>query len=165
MSSETPPLRDDGLQLREHRSFQDRLWKVQRAAWAAFVALVLMALLGLTGGGGYFSRQTLTLGDATVVLPRVSRWEDSDRIQIRFGAGSGDLLVGTGFGEYFAVDQIQPEPVETVARPDGWLLRFATAGSAPKMVEVGIRASAPGWTSFNVSTDGETETASVLILP
>lgn len=34
------PLRSDGLQLDEHRGFQERFWKIERVGWLVFAILV-----------------------------------------------------------------------------------------------------------------------------
>src|SRR5690606_25597894 len=70
-----PPIRKDGLQIDERRHFQEIFWTVERFAWIIFALILLLALLGLTGSGGYFAKTTQTLDAGTAEYARFSRWE------------------------------------------------------------------------------------------
>ena len=50
-TTERPNVRSDGLQLDEHRRFQERFWSIERLAWCAFALIVIIALLGGFGSG------------------------------------------------------------------------------------------------------------------
>lgn len=54
---EVPPIRPDGLQLDEHRQFQERFWTIERAAWIVFGMIVIAALAGAFGAGGRLPQQ------------------------------------------------------------------------------------------------------------
>lgn len=64
-----PPVRDDGLQLEEHRKFQESFWRVERIAWIGFGCILLLAILGMTGSSGYFARQALAFEGGLVEIP------------------------------------------------------------------------------------------------
>ncbi|WP_163270938.1 hypothetical protein [Chelativorans alearense] len=161
-----PPIRNDGLQLAEDRSFQNRHWTIQRLAWIGFGLLLLVALAGFSGGGGYFSKQTLQLGDATVVLPRVSRWQDSDSISLAVRDTSTVTVVfGPTFHNLFTIEQIQPQPDHSEATTLGLLLRFSLTGSGTKRIDLDVKMLRPGWASFDVSIGSASETAWTVVLP
>lgn len=161
-----PPIRDDGLQLSESRSFQNRLWTLQRLAWIGFALVLLLALAGFSGSGGYFSRQTLQIGDATAVLPRVSRWQASDGLSLEVReASSVEVVFGPTFRDYFVIEQIQPQPDHSEAAPSGLRLRFSLSGDGTKKIDFDVRASRPGWASFDVSVGSATETVWTAVLP
>lgn len=61
-----PPVREDGLQLQEERRIQRVFWTVQRVSWFLFGVVCLVALLGFTGSGGVFQKQTVYFADAVV---------------------------------------------------------------------------------------------------
>lgn len=153
---EAPPVRSDGLQLDEHRSFQERLWSVERGAWVGFGAVVVAALLGVTGSGGYFSRTAVSLDGARIEYPRFTRWEAADSFKISFEAGEAErsLTLSPAFAEIFQIEDVQPEPVAMQARPDGERLVFSLVADAPAVVHIHVRAQRPGLANFNATVDG-----------
>lgn len=162
-----PPVRSDGLQLQEHRGFQERYWFIQRIAWCGYLVIVIVALLGLTGSGGYLHKQTVVFKGATVELPRVSRWEGSDDMKVTFSDGQTvhDLVISSAFFDRFSVEQIRPEPMQEDAMADAQGLRFSASGDAPHKVWFDLRAMHFGWTSFRVQIGEETRTINLLVLP
>lgn len=162
-----PPIRDDGLQLEEHRDFQKILWMIERVAWIAFVLILLGALAGLTGSGGYLSRNTTTLATGVVEVPRVARREASDEISITFGAGREDhhLLFGRRFDDYFEIESIQPEPEQTMGSPAGTRMQFAAERSASMHVVVHVRPLRPGLPQYSIYLDDARAEVAALILP
>lgn len=160
------PLRKDGLQLAEDRVFQNRFWTVQRIAWVLFGIFLLIALAGFTGGGGYFSHQSVRIGGATATLPLVARWADNEHVRVEaVNSSATAITLGNNFNDYFSIEQIHPSPEKSEATPSGLRLLFAASGEGKKTINIGVRASRPGWTSFDIGVDGTTSSASVLILP
>lgn len=161
-----PPLRDDGLQLTEDRSFDNWFWTLQRISWVGFALLLLAALAGFSGSGGHFSKQTLEIGDATVVLPRVSRWQASDSLHFTVRGGSTvEVVLGPTFRDHFVIEQIQPQPDHSEATASGLRLRFSLAGDGSSSIDFDVKALRPGWSSFEVSVDAATATARTAVLP
>ncbi len=162
-----PQVRPDGLQLDEHPNRQRRYWKVQRVAWWCFGAVMAVAVLGLTGSGGVFHKQTVEFAAATVEAPRVSRWEGSDDLTVTFRApaDSHDLTVTQPFFDRFMIERIQPEPDATLLRPQAQAMTFPADGDGPHQVKFDIRAMHFGWTSFAVTIAGETRRIDLVVLP
>lgn len=162
-----PPVRPDGLQLDEPRERQRRYWRLQRIAWWCFGAVMLVAVLGLTGSGGVFHKQTIEFAAATVEVPRVSRWEGSDGLSITFqGPGdSHDVTITQPFFDRFMIERIQPEPDRTLLRPQAQAMTFPADDAPPHQVRFDIRAMHFGWTSFAMTIAGETRQISLLVLP
>lgn len=161
-----PTLRSDGLQVEDKRAFQRSLWTLQRIAWIGFVVVVAAALLGFTGGGGYFSHHTVEIGGAIAVVPRFVRWEDSEQMTIELpDSGAIQIVLGSGFTEYFSIDEIQPQPELSERTPSGLRLHFALLGEGNKKVHFNVRASRPGWPSFDLEVDGTVRRISAIILP
>lgn len=162
-----PSVRPDGLQLDEHRDRQRRYWRMQRIAWWGFGAVMLVAVLGLTGSGGVFHKQTIAFADATVEIPRVSRWEGSDDLSITFhGPGdSHEVIITQPFFDRFAIERIQPEPDQNPLLPGAQAMRFAATDAPPHQVKVDVRAMHFGWTRFDITIGGETRPVSLLVLP
>lgn len=70
-----PNVRKNGLQLHEHRRFQERFWTVERKAWCVFALIIAAGLLGAFGSGGPLATKVTLIDRAIVEHPRISRWE------------------------------------------------------------------------------------------
>lgn len=166
-SIEAPPVRGDGLQLEEHRSFQEKLWTAERVAWVGFGLVVVAALLGVTGSGGYLSRGHLQMEGGEIEFPRFTRWEAADSLKISFDAGEAErsLTLSPAFAETFQIEDVQPEPSDWQARPDGERLIFNLVAGAPATVHIHVRAQHPGLADFNAAIDGTARRVNSIVLP
>lgn len=162
-----PPVREDGLQLEEHRRLQEWFWTVQRVCWIGFGLISVIALLGFAGSGGPFQKQQIEFASGVVEVPRISRWEGSDDMIIRFEADAGarDISITQPFFDRFMIERIQPEPAENLIITNGQSMRFAHEGAPPHLVDVSVRSMHFGWTRFDLTMGGETKTVSLLVLP
>ncbi|WP_318932674.1 hypothetical protein [Sinorhizobium medicae] len=108
-----PPVRDDGLQIEEHRTFQESFWRAERVSWVIFGLMLIAALLGITGSGGLLERQIITVADGSVDVPRFSRWEASDVLQATLAGGGAErrLTLSPEFFRTFQVEDIDPPPI------------------------------------------------------
>lgn len=162
-----PPIRADGLQMQEYRDRQRRYWRIQRMGWWGFGAIMLLAILGLTGSGGVFQTQTLRFADATVEVPRVSRWEGTDGVSIVFAKSEArhEVRIGQPFFDRFSIRRIQPEPDRNLLIPGAQSLAFTAEGPGPHQVRMDLRALHFGWTAFDITIGNETRRASLIVLP
>lgn len=164
--AEHVPVRPDGLQIRENRRLQRFHWRAQRIAWFGFIALVVAAGLGFTGGGGGFARQDLRLGPARLDLPAFSRWQRSDSLTITFAGASGgggqEIVFGPDFLGLFTVEQITPAPMAETAGAEGLRLRF---DAAEGKVLISVRPHRPGAGLYEVSAGGAEAAVRTLVLP
>ncbi|MBI1178975.1 MAG: hypothetical protein GC201_00350 [Alphaproteobacteria bacterium] len=165
---DVPPIRPDGLQLDEHRAYQERLWTVERWAWAGFVAITIAAALGATGSGGPLARSRDGLEGGTVEHPRVTRWQTADEMSVELAPGGGErtLFLGPAFPRAFAIEEVQPQPAAVEVGPDGEALHFRTSGGGPARIVLSLRARHPGLARYAARIDdGAARTLSTLILP
>lgn len=165
--SQPPPLREDGLQLKENRAFQERFWRLQRLGWAGFALLIALAVLGLTGSGGPFHRQEIALGPAMAEVPRVARWAAADEIVLRFapaGAGARQVALGGGFLDGFALERVEPTPETARLVPGGQVLTFASDGG-PNEVRLRLRPLGPGPAGFTLGAGGPAQPVRLFVLP
>lgn len=162
-----PPVRKDGLQLQEERRIQRMFWSIQRLSWFMFGVVCLIALLGFTGSGGVFQKQVIRFDSAIVEIPRVTRWEASDDLSIRFTTAEAapEVTIAQPFFDLFSIERIQPEPEESVLAPSAQRLRFAAAGEPPHEVSVGIRSMHFGRANFDMTIGGKTRSVGILVLP
>jgi hypothetical protein len=164
----TPSIRDDGLQLEEHRAFQERFWTVERFAWIVFGLLLVAALLGFTGSGGALSRTTAHMEGGSIDHPRVARWESADEMMVSFAAGAAErrLTLSPAFSEALQVEAIQPEPQSSAASGDGAVLTFDTDPEEAAEVTIHFRALKPGLPTFEARIDdGAPVSIGLLVLP
>jgi len=162
-----PEPQENGLQLNEDRPFHERFWVVERWAWVLFAIIILMALAGLTGGGGVLSRASATLDTGEVDYPRITRWESSDDLTVTFDADreTHRLTLGRPFSEYFEVEAVQPEPSRSLAAGDAYVMEFNAEADPPARVTLHIRPMHPGIARFQLGLDGEQTAATSVILP
>jgi hypothetical protein len=163
-----PETRSDGLQLADHRSYQERLWAVERWAWGAFLAIVLAAVLGFTGAGGVLSHRLSDVEGGQVDHPRFARWQANDDIVVHFPKGplARSLSLAPSFAEAFQVEDIHPRPLRVETGPEGETLHFRMTEGGPARVILHVRPLRPGLARFGVSIDGGApQELSSLILP
>ena len=161
---QTVPLRPDGLQLDERRDYQRRHWRAERVAWGVFGAVVLAALLGLTGAGGPLATTRLSIGPAEVMMPRVGRLQRADLLTIRLPDGGTlhEVRLGGGFADHYTLGTIHPEPREEATAADSTVLTVASAGGELRLL---LRPHRPGLAGFALTVDGHERRLSALVLP
>ena len=136
---------EPSIDIEVDRPLQERHWLFSRVLWAIMLALILVALLGLTGSGGPLSRQQVAAGPAELDIPRVSRWEAADELTVEIdqaAPGEIEVMVPKKFGEIFAIESVTPQPSSVSATPDGYRYAFAsTNGAGERSIVFSIRAS------------------------
>ncbi|HEX7036287.1 MAG TPA: hypothetical protein VF210_10960 [Pseudomonadales bacterium] len=164
---EEPRVRDDGLQVEEHPGFQRAFWVTQRVAWVVFGVVLLLALAGLTGGGGYLAQGTVVVGGAEVRYPRVARWEAADELRVAFPAGAEvhRLTLGGAFLDHYAVEAAMPRPHRALGTEAGLALEFAGQAGEPLHAVLQLRPLRPGMPRFAVTADGASAEVNAVILP
>lgn len=161
------PVRADGLQLDENRSFQRGFWMVERIGWAGFALVILLSLAGLTGRGGWFAVAEHRAGVALVEMPRVVRRGETAVLRVQFGRDGGRHLLGLGeeLLAHFDLEAVAPRPLRSVAAGDGLALQFEAVGPAPHSVRLFLRARTAGLARVQVAADGAGVAVRSLILP
>jgi hypothetical protein len=160
------PLRPDGLQLDEDRSFQERFWIVERGAWAAFGLIIACAIAGLTGGGGPLASASRTIGEAEVRYPAITRWTTSYTMKIHLPQGGSDVRLGPQVLDAFEIATIQPQPVAATTTSDGLQLAFRVEGKGAAPVAIRMKALTVGRVDYDVTVEGAgTARLSTLVLP
>ena len=121
------------LELTEDLEFEQREWKVQRAAWFIMALLVTVGLLGLFGAGPLSSR-TITSNDGALKLEydRFERWQAPSTLRVSLrptGLPTARLWISRDFQEAVKVESIVPPPRSVEERSDGMVYTFgAPAG-------------------------------------
>lgn len=165
---EQPPVRRDGLQIDEHRGFQEKFWKAERIAWIGFGVFILLALLGVTGSGGLQARMKLAFNDGFVEVPRFSRWESPDSLNALLPPGKGDhrLAIGSNFFRAFQVEDIDPQPLSSEGSSDAIVYHFQADADQPLALTMHLRSQNPGIVKYQVSVNGgPAQTARTIVWP
>lgn len=165
---EQPPVRRDGLQIDEHRGFQEKFWKAERIAWICFGVVILLALLGVTGSGGLQARMKLAFDDGFVEVPRFSRWETSDSLTALLPPGTEghSLSVGSDFFRTFQVEDIDPPPRSSEGSSDAIVYHFQADAGQPLALTMHLRSQNPGIVKYQVSVNGgPAQTARTIVWP
>lgn len=162
-----PPVRSDGLQLEENRTFQRWFWMAERIGWAGFAVVIALALSGVTGRGGWLAVAEHRSGAALVEVPRVARRGESTVLRVHFGRTGGRhlLAVGADLLAHFDMLEVTPRPVRSVAAGGGLALQFESAGPPPHGVRLHLRARRAGIAEARIVADGAGVTVRSLILP
>jgi hypothetical protein len=167
-ATKLPAVRQDGLQLEEHRSFQERFWTTERWAWIGFGTILVLALLGLTGSGGPFAQARTSLAGGSIDYPRFARWDAPAEIRVTFAPGGSErtLMFSSSFATSFEIEGIQPEPERAEANAEGQVMTFRAAADGPAEVSLHIRPRQPGVAAYRVGIDdGAPLAASTFVWP
>lgn len=150
-----PPVRADGLQVKEDRRAQERIWTTERVSHIALLLITLAALAGFAGSGGFFARATIGSEAGTVDYPRILRWETAEDLTIRFAeaAQTHRLRLSGPVPDGLYVESIQPQPTEARAAHDGITYDFAAEDEPLTGATLRIRASGPGLVNLGIALD------------
>lgn len=156
-----PPLED-------HSGLQLRFWKFQRLTWIGFAAVLLAAVLGLTGSGGLWARAESDLATGLIEYSRVGRWSTGDELRVVFLPGpraDRTLRVSPAFASHYQLEDVQPPPARSVATGQGSRLHFEVEPGQRAEVTVHIRSLKPGLATYDVAIDDARTGVRTLILP
>lgn len=164
--TETVPIRPDGLQIDEHRRFQNRFWTLQRIAWLSYAVLVLLAALGLSGRSGPFADGRTTLAGAEVTWPRISRLGATETLTVLIPAPAPapELTLGPELAGLYLIDTITPRPaMESGGAP--LRLAFFPDGAGPYALHLSLKAQSAGLARVTLGLGEGQTTLTTLVLP
>jgi hypothetical protein len=167
-ATKAPPVREDGLQLEEHRSFQERFWTAERWAWVAFGLILLVALLGFTGSAGPFAHATASLAGGGIDYPRFARLQAPEDILVEFDPGGVErtLTLSSSFAASFEIEGIRPEPDRSEASSEGEVMTFRVRSNEAGQVRLYVRPQRPGVANYRIAIDdGAPVAISTIVLP
>lgn len=142
------------LQVAEDIAFQRRQWVAERIGWFLMLAVVILALAGVTGTG-LASGTTAQSGSAELEYERFARQGASSELSLSIPTaaitdGSVAVTIDGGYLDGVEIESIVPEPQEQVAVEAGLELVFGASGEADAVrvaivvlhQDIGIRS---GW--------------------
>lgn len=155
----------DQIELNEDRAFQRRFWKAERVAWIVFLILMLLALAGFSGSGGWFAQRSIATPAGDLRYPAVGRWQTGDSFSLEL-ADTRETLVelDRAFLDLYEIRQLTPEPDAATATTFGVALRYRPEGQAVVRWDVVPRHMSLG-RPLAVRLNGEAVTLRPVILP
>ncbi|MFH5925243.1 hypothetical protein [Roseomonas xinghualingensis] len=144
----SPDLKEASRQVGEDIHFQRRVWRFQRFGWGAMAVLVLLATLGVFGGGPLAKAKSSSAdGTIEVEWERIERIGRDSRLRIRtVGPPTAPLTLRLegGLAEV-TLSAIEPQPRGESRAPGRVWLRFdpPAEGHAAEIV-LNLRSAKPG---------------------
>ncbi|OHV84847.1 hypothetical protein [Rhizobium sp. LCM 4573] len=152
--------------VKDERAFQEKTWTTERVAWIGFALLVIAALLGLAGGGGWAAQREGRYGAAQMKMPAITRSDAPTELTAVFdGAGERSLVLSAGFLDAFQIEAIQPAPEAVRIEGENRIFRFPPGEGAPLRVRVFLKTHSAGIFRFNAGTPGQTAQFTLIVLP
>lgn len=161
------PIRPDGLQLDESRSFQRASWVVQRATWGLCLLVVVLALSGITGRGGPLALQEHATAQGAVSLPRVTRRGSTDEVAVTFTGAAAEhrLFLPHALLSEVELRTTAPRALSERAVAGGVAFTFAAEGPPPHRAALHLRARHVGLVRSGLTIDGAAVDFTLLTLP
>lgn len=130
-----PELRRVGdLEIDQDLELLQRSWKMQHYAWAALAALLLAALLGVFGSGGWLASGSAGEQPLRAEYQRFLRRQSSSILKVRVaapaaGAGELRLWMSRDYADRFTFEDISPRPQATTPQGQRVLFQFSLPAS------------------------------------
>jgi len=153
--------------VKNERAFQERVWKAERLGWALFGLILVLALLGFTGKGGYWSTVNRDAGAIAVEHPRVARSRSAETVTLHLlpSANERGFALPEAFFSLFRLEDVEPAPHRT-QHQSGSRLFFYPAGHAPLTVRLHAQPNGVGSARFALSAlGGDSVQISIFVLP
>ena len=134
------------LQLCENLPQQRLEWTIQRVAWIFLYALLAAIACGLMGQGPLARARAGSADTAELEYQRFRTAKSSTDLTFTLAAVSGEARLHLS-GDYLRqvdIKQVSPEPVRTIARPDGLVFVFAVESRQRVQVRLSIEPQSPG---------------------
>lgn len=135
------------LQLDSDVALQERMWKVERVAWLLLGLIVLAALAGAFGGGGFLSsaHYQAPAGTFSLEYRRLTRHSTQTTLSYRLSPGQSELWLSNQFLQGVTIEWIAPEPEQTARDDARTVFRFdSLTPDRPLEVEFHVRPSGFG---------------------
>jgi hypothetical protein len=139
------PRRIGSIEIDQDIAFQERSWRVQRAAWSAMVLIIAAALLGAFGHGPLSSARAGDENLLRIEYERFVRLESPEKITFTVGRSASrpdstvELWVDRQWLSEHEVRSIVPDPYETRLTTDRVVYQFRVDSAAfPSRIEFNL---------------------------
>jgi len=158
---------DDDPDIGESRAFQSGFWRVQRVAWISLAGFLVLAMLGLTGGAGWFSQGKVGDRLFSVNYPLIVRQQTESSFLITVVKPSDETVLHFDniFQKTFTITSMSPPPSAAFATSWGVAYRFAISGTGPATVRILVAVVRPSIANYTIVADGRMALLSTMVLP
>jgi hypothetical protein len=159
------------LEIRQHKRFQQREWRLERVGWGLIAVFVLAGLLGLVGPGPLSTATARSDGGLVEVqYQRFTHWIADDTVEIHVAADAvqADTFEVTLTGDWVQsadLNAITPEPSEQRSTPQGIVLEIPVEDPAGADVQLSFRATSIGPLHATVTAGSESAQFSQFVWP
>jgi hypothetical protein len=114
------------LEIEQDIAFQEKEWKIERAGWVVMAVIILLALIGLFGGGPVSTTEQGSSGGLRITYERFERQMRPSRLTLNLpppaeGAGQVKFWIDRAYLEKVRIENISPEPASVEVGPDRML--------------------------------------------
>lgn len=143
------------LQIEEDMRFQERTWKVERAAWVAMALIVLASALGLISEGPISKTRLGDPAQLQIELQRVTHVDTPTRIHIRLATdGPFSIQLPYSYLHRAEVSKVVPEPDRVESA--GGLVTYSFSGrQGTADIHFDLQFRRAGWTQGFVQREQE----------
>jgi hypothetical protein len=147
--------RAEARPVQEDMAFQQRSWRIERAAWVVMSIIAVAALLGLFAEGP-FSTVTNAASDRSLSVrhERFARKTATTRFVLLIQAPQtpASVTLSASFLETYDLEWVHPQPIRAVAGASGLELMFGVTPQAAGIITLNARPKRFGWSTFQVAT-------------
>jgi len=129
------PAKGKSIEVDEDLDFQQREWTLERIGWIAMAVIVLLSLIGLFGDGPISQSTIGEEGGFEFTYGRFARNNSPSEIQVSIPEsliqeGQASFWIDQNYLEGIQIENIFPEPEDTLLYSDRITYTFATGNSA-----------------------------------
>jgi hypothetical protein len=166
-----PEVRQVGdLAINQDLVYQRREWLFERVGWGALTLVIVLALLGVFGGGPLSSTAAATQDDSLrVEYERFLRLGARALLHVEVTAASGGevrLWLDRAYLDGFRINEVRPAPLRTEATPERFVFVFrAGREQGPIQILFLLEAERIGRRAGRLGVGNEAITISHFIYP
>lgn len=154
---------DRDYPVQEFMHVQQRHWRLERVGWVVFLLIVLLASLGVFSQG-VLSLTTVESADAALAVDyqRFERNSAAGEMTVRLQGEAGGVMQLDITGDLlnkFAIEGIQPAPLNSESLGDGLRLSFRTDRAGDATVYLALRVAGLGSSQSQFAITGSTPIA------
>jgi hypothetical protein len=148
------------LEINQDISFQQKEWKVERAGWIVMAGIVLLALLGLFGGGPLSTVTQKEPGGFQITHERFDRQMNPSKLTLQLPpdaiqGGQARFWIDRNYLEKVQIEDISPAPGSTEVSAERLIYTVKVADpSQPVTIKLDIRLEDSGLVEGEAGWEG-----------
>lgn len=144
--------------VREDMEYQLKVWRFERWGWYAFVAVVVIAIVGGFSRGPISSREAYSLdGKVTIYYEMLNRSGSANPMKVVVNSRESSQVEVELVGEFlegFSIETMQPDPMKSVSSGQGIKLSLQTDSQGQATLYLMLRSDGLGAYNSRISVPG-----------